>query len=188
MPPDRETTIAKATPASAGANQRIRRNAPSVNQPPCPQLSLPTGLPPRNSPSVHGRAGAASGCQGGLDSRRRSRATDSRPALPVRASRSIHGSAVARSPRPLAGVRSIRCEVYAVDVARTSIKRTNINLDRDLVDAAAEILGTARTTDTVHAALRAVIARASRERLAERDFADLTPSQLDRLRAPRHAA
>ncbi|MHB1568888.1 MAG: type II toxin-antitoxin system VapB family antitoxin [Solirubrobacteraceae bacterium] len=73
-------------------------------------------------------------------------------------------------------------------MARTSIKRTNINLDRDLVDAAAEILGTARTTDTVHAALRAVIARASRERLAERDFADLTPSQLDRLRAPRHAA
>lgn len=73
-------------------------------------------------------------------------------------------------------------------VGHTSIKRTNINLDSDLVDAAAAILGTARTTDTVHAALRSVIARASRERLAERDFDDLTPGQLDQLRAPRRVA
>lgn len=75
-----------------------------------------------------------------------------------------------------------------VNVSHTSIKRTNINLDVELVGAAAEILGTVRTTDTVHAALRSVIARAARERVAHRDFNDLTPEQLDRLRAPRHAA
>jgi Arc/MetJ family transcription regulator len=73
-------------------------------------------------------------------------------------------------------------------MSHTSIKRTNINLDTDLVDAAAEILGTARATDTVHAALRSVIARAARERLAGRDFDDLTPDALDQLRTPRHAA
>lgn len=73
-------------------------------------------------------------------------------------------------------------------MGHTSIKRTNINLDSDLVDAAAEILGTTRATDTVHAALRSVITRASLERLAARDFADLTPEQLDLLRAPRGAA
>ena len=39
-------------------------------------------------------------------------------------------------------------------VSETTIRRTNINLDRELVDAAAAVLGTARTTDTVHAALR----------------------------------
>jgi Arc/MetJ family transcription regulator len=73
-------------------------------------------------------------------------------------------------------------------VSHTSIKRTNINLDADLVGAAAEVLGTVRTTDTVHAALRSVVARAARERVAQRNFDDLTPDQLDRLRAPRHAA
>jgi Arc/MetJ family transcription regulator len=30
------------------------------------------------------------------------------------------------------------------------VKRTNINLDMDLVEQAAEELGTRRTTDTVH--------------------------------------
>jgi Arc/MetJ family transcription regulator len=75
-----------------------------------------------------------------------------------------------------------------VAVGNTTIKRTNINLDTELVDAAAEILGTIRTTDTVHAALRSVIAHAARERLADRDFEDLTPDLLDELRAPRHRA
>lgn len=73
-------------------------------------------------------------------------------------------------------------------VGRTAIKRTNINLDTELVDAAAAVLGTARTTDTVHAALREVVNRASRERLARRDFADLTPSVLQGLRRPRTLA
>jgi Arc/MetJ family transcription regulator len=70
-------------------------------------------------------------------------------------------------------------------VSKTKIRRTNINLDTDLVTAAAAVLGTARTTDTVHAALRAVIDRASREQLAQRDFADLTPDVLEQLRWPR---
>jgi Arc/MetJ family transcription regulator len=62
------------------------------------------------------------------------------------------------------------------------IKRTNINLDMDLVDRAAHELGTERTTDTVHRALREVIARAQRARLAQRDFEDLTPDALEAMR------
>ena len=68
--------------------------------------------------------------------------------------------------------------------AATVVKRTNINLDMDLVREAARELGTQRTTDTVHGALRDVVARARRARLAERDFADLTPEKLDELRRP----
>jgi Arc/MetJ family transcription regulator len=63
------------------------------------------------------------------------------------------------------------------------VKRTNINLDMDLVREAAHELGTERTTDTVHGALRDVVARARRARLAERDFPDLTPEALDELRS-----
>jgi len=70
--------------------------------------------------------------------------------------------------------------VYAVWV----IKRTNINLDMDLVDRAAHELGTDRTTDTVHQALREVVARAHRARLAQRDFEDLTPEALEAMRRP----
>jgi Arc/MetJ family transcription regulator len=70
--------------------------------------------------------------------------------------------------------------VYHVRVVR----RTNINLDMDLVHEAAQELGTRRTTDTVHQALREVVARARRERLAQRDFADLTPDALEAMRRP----
>jgi Arc/MetJ family transcription regulator len=70
--------------------------------------------------------------------------------------------------------------VYGVGV----VKRTNINLDMDLVEQAARELGTERTTDTVHEALRGVVARARRARLAERGFEDLTPDALDALRRP----
>lgn len=73
-------------------------------------------------------------------------------------------------------------------VTEPKIRRTNINLDTQLVDAAAAVLGTTRTTDTVHAALRAVIDRAARERLAQRDFADLTFDVLQQLRRPRQFA
>lgn len=73
-------------------------------------------------------------------------------------------------------------------VSKTKIRRTNINLDTELVDAAAAVLGTARTTDTVHAALREVIDRAARERLAQRDFDDLTPGALEQIRGPRQLA
>jgi Arc/MetJ family transcription regulator len=64
------------------------------------------------------------------------------------------------------------------------IRRTNINLDMDLVQQAAHELGTKRTTDTVHEALREVIARARRARLAQRDFADLTPDAVEAMRRP----
>jgi Arc/MetJ family transcription regulator len=64
------------------------------------------------------------------------------------------------------------------------VKRTNINIDTDLVSAAAAVLGTVQTTETVHAALREVVDRAARRRLADRDFSDLTPEVLDELRRP----
>jgi Arc/MetJ family transcription regulator len=66
----------------------------------------------------------------------------------------------------------------------TKVKRTNINIDTDLVSAAAAVLGTVQTTETVHAALREVVDRAARRRLADRDFSDLTPEVLDELRRP----
>lgn len=61
---------------------------------------------------------------------------------------------------------------------------TTLDLDRDLLRHAAEALGTTRTTDTVHAALREVVARRRREWLARRDFAELERA-LPQLRAPR---
>jgi Arc/MetJ family transcription regulator len=65
---------------------------------------------------------------------------------------------------------------------RVMVRRTNINLDMDLVEEAAQELGTHRTTDTVHQALREVVARARRMRLAQRDFDDLTPEALEAMR------
>jgi Arc/MetJ family transcription regulator len=90
-------------------------------------------------------------------------------------------------PRYVYRLSSRRC-ILLSEVSETKIRRTNINLDTALVDAAAVVLGTARTTDTVHAALRAVIDRAARERLAQRDFADLTPDVLEQVRRPRYFA
>lgn len=66
-----------------------------------------------------------------------------------------------------------------------SVRRTSINLDMDLVRQAGELLGTERTTDTVHAAMREIVARELRRRLTERDFPDLTPEALAELRKPR---
>lgn len=66
-------------------------------------------------------------------------------------------------------------------------KRTNINLDVALLDRAATVLGTRRTTDTVHAALEEVVAQALRRRLAAQDLPDLTPETLEVLRRPRPA-
>lgn len=64
------------------------------------------------------------------------------------------------------------------------VKRTNLNLDMELIAEAAAELGTSRTTDTVHAALREVIARARRAQLAQCDFEDLTPEVLAAMRRP----
>ena len=65
-------------------------------------------------------------------------------------------------------------------------KHTTLDLDQDLVREAAVVLGTSRTTDTVHAALAEVVARRRRAVLARLDFPDLTPDALAAMRAPRH--
>jgi Arc/MetJ family transcription regulator len=67
-------------------------------------------------------------------------------------------------------------------------KRTNINLDKQLVAQAAAVLGTAQTTETVHAALREVVDHAARRRLAAHDFPGLSPDALTVLRSPRTSA
>ncbi len=64
---------------------------------------------------------------------------------------------------------------------------TTLDLDRDLLAAAAEALGTSRTTETVHAALREVVARRKRTWLARRDFSELE-ALLPEIRATRGAA
>jgi Arc/MetJ family transcription regulator len=46
--------------------------------------------------------------------------------------------------------------------------KTALNIDRDLVASASEILGTTGTTATIDAALRSVVERAARERLLGR--------------------
>jgi Arc/MetJ family transcription regulator len=66
-----------------------------------------------------------------------------------------------------------------------NVKRTTINLDLDLVQEAAAVLGTARTTDTVHAAMRDSVRRRKLERLARRGFPDLSLEALERMREPR---
>lgn len=62
-----------------------------------------------------------------------------------------------------------------------------LDLDHDLLAQAAEALGTKRTTETVHAALREVVARRRRAWLVRRDFSELE-GLLPDLRAPRDAA
>ncbi len=52
-------------------------------------------------------------------------------------------------------------------------KHTTIDLDQELVREAASVLGTTRTTDTVHAALSDVIRRSRRQDLFE------VPNDLD---------
>lgn len=63
---------------------------------------------------------------------------------------------------------------------------TTLDLDRDLLLQAAQALGTKRTTETVHAALREVVARRQRAQLATRDFSELETA-LSSLRATRGA-
>jgi Arc/MetJ family transcription regulator len=66
------------------------------------------------------------------------------------------------------------------------LRHTNIDLDTQLVEEAAALLGTRRISDTVNAALSEVIGRAHRRRLAQRDlFDDVQPAEFDVLRRPR---
>ena len=63
---------------------------------------------------------------------------------------------------------------------------TTLDLDRELLHEAAEALGTSRTTETVHAALREVVGRRRRAWLARRDFSELETSLFEDTRlAPR---
>jgi uncharacterized protein (DUF1778 family) len=65
-------------------------------------------------------------------------------------------------------------------------KHTTIDLDQDLVREAATVLGTTRTTDTVHAALADVVRRQRRLDLFEIAH-DLDLAALDALRSDRFA-
>jgi Arc/MetJ family transcription regulator len=65
-------------------------------------------------------------------------------------------------------------------------KHTTIDLDQELVREAASVLGTTRTTDTVHAALADVVRRRRRQQLLEIPT-DLDLAGLAGLRAHRFA-
>ena len=71
--------------------------------------------------------------------------------------------------------------ILAHDMSKT---HTTLDLDRDLLAQAAAVLGTTRTTQTIHAALREVVARRQRRWLADRDFTELD-AMLPALRVPR---
>lgn len=63
-------------------------------------------------------------------------------------------------------------------------KHTTVDLDTDLVQEAAEALGTTRTTDTIHAALSDVVRR--RQRMTIVDFQPaIDLADLDAMRAHR---
>jgi Arc/MetJ family transcription regulator len=65
-------------------------------------------------------------------------------------------------------------------------KHTTIDLDQDLVREAASVLGTTRTTDTVHAALFDVVRRRRRDSLFDVPN-DLDLEALGRIRSHRFA-
>lgn len=60
-----------------------------------------------------------------------------------------------------------------------------MNLDFALVREAQAVLETERTTDTVHQALREVVAQERRRRLAQREFEDLSPEAVAEMRRAR---
>jgi Uncharacterized protein conserved in bacteria (DUF2191). len=65
-------------------------------------------------------------------------------------------------------------------------KHTTIDLDAELVQQAAQVLGTTRTTDTIHAALADVVRR--RRRMAILDLRpNLDLADLDAMRSHRFA-
>jgi Arc/MetJ family transcription regulator len=64
-------------------------------------------------------------------------------------------------------------------------KRTSVNLDQELVRRAGEVLGTRRTTDTLHEAMREVVRLDQRRRLSRRDLPDLSLDGLERMRRAR---
>lgn len=64
-------------------------------------------------------------------------------------------------------------------------KRTSLLLDTDLVDEAAAVLGTAKTTDTVRAALDRAVRQAHIENLIAWELPDSALDDLERQRRSR---
>jgi hypothetical protein len=64
-------------------------------------------------------------------------------------------------------------------------RHTTLNLNLALVREAAEVLETEGITDTVHAALRAVVNRHKIEQLLDSDFPGLTLESLEQARSLR---
>jgi Arc/MetJ family transcription regulator len=65
-------------------------------------------------------------------------------------------------------------------------KRTNMNVDMELVGKVSKILGTKTTTATVHGAMDEVVKLQLRRALAAHDFPDLTPELLEEMDRPDH--
>ena len=65
------------------------------------------------------------------------------------------------------------------------MKRTTMNLDVDLLEEAADALGTSRMTETVHAAMSDVVRRRKLEALTRLEFPDLDWETVKRMRRPR---
>jgi Arc/MetJ family transcription regulator len=66
-----------------------------------------------------------------------------------------------------------------------NVKRTTVNLDRDLVAETAQALGTSGTTETLHEAMRDVVRRRHLEALTKERFEDLTLEGLEEMRQGR---
>jgi Arc/MetJ family transcription regulator len=64
-------------------------------------------------------------------------------------------------------------------------QHTTVNLDRDLLREAMEVLGTTQVTETIHRALEEVVRQWHLRRLLTHDLPDLTPEMLEKVRAPR---
>jgi Arc/MetJ family transcription regulator len=69
--------------------------------------------------------------------------------------------------------------------AQATRHRTTLILPVALLQEAEEAVGSTSATETVTIALRELVARRRRERLASVDLPDLTPQSVDRLRRPR---
>ncbi len=64
-------------------------------------------------------------------------------------------------------------------------KHTTLNIDTDLLQAAARALGTAGATETIHRAVREAVELRRRQWLLEYDFPGLTPESLEEMRRDR---
>jgi len=65
------------------------------------------------------------------------------------------------------------------------LRRTSLILDEELVDQAAEVLGTTSKTDTVRSALEGAVRRAHVKNLIAWELPDAAMDELDAQRRPR---